>query len=317
MDGFPPGLISMARSRQRTLAGSIGCVGIGLHTGSRIQLELQPAAAGTGIVFRRSDLGADIAARFDHVSDTRLCTVLSGPDSDAIRVGTVEHVVAALAACGIDNAVVSVDGPEVPVLDGSAAPFVFLLDCAGSVEQDAASRVIEVLRPVRVTDGDAFVELRPVVESGLEMAVSIDFAAGAIGRQALTLRLTEESFRRELAEARTFALSADIAGLQAAGLARGGSLQNAIVVDGDRVLNPGGLRMKEEFVRHKMLDAVGDLALAGAPLKARFVAHRPGHALNNKLLRALFADRAAWTWADAPNHAAWGAVPLAAAAAPV
>jgi UDP-3-O-[3-hydroxymyristoyl] N-acetylglucosamine deacetylase len=192
-----------------------------------------------------------------------------------------------------------------------------LVDCAGTVEQDAPSRVIEVLRPVRVTDGDSFVELRPVVASGLEMAVSIDFAAGAIGRQALTLRLTEDVFRREMAEARTFALSADIAGLQAAGLARGGSLQNAIVVDGDRVLNPGGLRMSEEFVRHKMLDAVGDLALAGAPLKARFVAHRPGHALNNKLLRALFADRAAWTWADAPSYAAWGAVPLAAAAAPV
>jgi UDP-3-O-[3-hydroxymyristoyl] N-acetylglucosamine deacetylase len=177
--------------------------------------------------------------------------------------------------------------------------------------------VIEVLRPVRVAAGESFAELRPVVATGFEIAVSIDFEARAIGRQALTLRLTEETFRREVAEARTFTLAADIASLQAAGLARGGSLQNAIVVEGDRVLNPGGLRMSEEFVRHKVLDAVGDLALAGAPLKARFVAHRPGHALNNKLLRALFADPASWTWADSPSYGAWGGVPLAAAAAPV
>ena len=317
MDGLPPGFTSNARTRQRTLATAIGCVGTGLHSGARISLELQPAPAGSGIVFRRTDLGVDIPARFDHVGDTRLCTVLADPIDPAIRVGTVEHVMAALVACGIDNAVVAVDGAEVPVLDGSAAPFVFLLDCAGTVEQDAPTRMIEVLRPVRVVDGDSFAELRPVVSGGFEVAVSIDFAASAIGRQALTLRVTEQTFRRDLAEARTFAMAADIAGLQAAGLARGGSLQNAIVVDGGRVLNPGGLRMNEEFVRHKILDVVGDLALAGAPLKGRFVAHRPGHSLNNKLLHALFADRSAWTWSDAPSYAAWGPVPLAAAAAPV
>jgi UDP-3-O-[3-hydroxymyristoyl] N-acetylglucosamine deacetylase len=317
MDGLPPDFTTTVRTRQRTLAAAIGCVGVGLHSGKRVKLELLPAEPGAGIVFRRTDMGLDIPARFDNVTDTRLCTMLSHPDAPDVRVGTVEHVMAALAACGIDNAVVAVDGPEVPVLDGSSAPFIFLLDCAGIVEQDAPTRIIEILRPIRVTEGEAFVELRPVVSDGFEMAVSIDFAAGAIGRQAMTLRLTEESFRRDLAEARTFAMASDIAGLQAAGLALGGSLNNAVVVEGDRVLNPGGLRMADEFVRHKMLDAVGDLAMAGAPLKARLVAHRPGHALNNKLLRALFADRAAWTWSDAPSFSGWGAVPMAAAAAPV
>ena len=317
MDGLPPDWTMTARTRQRTLAAAIGCVGVGLHTGARIRLELRPAPAGTGIVFHRTDLAADIPARYDHVGDTRLCTVLCHPDTPEIRVGTVEHVMAALAACGIDNAVVAVDGPELPVLDGSAAPFVFLLDCAGIVEQDAPARVLEILRPVRVTAGEAFAELRPTVAGGFDMAVSIEFPAAAVGRQALALQLTDGSFRRELADARTFTMAEDIAGLQAAGLARGGSLDNALVVDGDRVLNPGGLRMPEEFVRHKMLDAVGDLALAGAPMTARFVAHRPGHALNNRLLRAVFADRSAWAWSDAPSFAGWGALPLAAAAAPV
>ena len=317
MDGLPPDFTTTARTRQRTLAAAIGCVGIGLHSGARIRLELRPAPAGTGIVFHRTDLGADIPAQFDNVGDTRLCTVLCDPTAPDVRVGTVEHVMAALAACGIDNAVVAVDGPELPVLDGSSAPFVFLVDCAGTVEQDAPTRMIEVLRPVRVSAGEAFAELRPAIAGGFEMAVSIEFPAAAIGRQALTLQLTESSFRRDLAAARTFAMAGDIAGLQAAGLAQGGSLDNALVVDGDRVLNPGGLRMREEFVRHKMLDAVGDLALAGAPMKARFIAHRPGHALNNRLLRALFADRSAWTWTDMPSFAGWGAVPLAAAAAPV
>ncbi len=317
MDGLPPDLTCAPRSRQRTLRAPIGCVGVGLHSGTRIQLQLRPAPVGTGIVFHRTDLDVSIAARFDHVADTRLCTVLADPAAPHVRVGTIEHVMAALAACGIDNAVVAVDGPEVPVLDGSAAPFVFLLDCAGTIEQDAPVRTIEVLRRVRVSEGEAFAELRPATAGGFEMAVTIDFAAAAIGRQALSVRVTERSFRRELAEARTFALASDIAGLQAAGLARGGSLQNAVVVDGERVLNPGGLRMADEFVRHKALDAVGDLAMAGAPVQARFIAHRPGHSLNNKLLRALMADRSAWTWSDAPVNAGWGAMPVAAAASPV
>lgn len=314
MDGLPHALIAPPRHRQRTLAARIGCVGVGLHSGNRIGMDLLPAPADTGIVFRRMDLGMDIPARFDLVSDTRLCTVLCDPAAPHVRVGTVEHVMAALSACGIDNAIVALDGAEVPVLDGSAEPLVFLIDCAGTVEQDALLRVIEVLHPVRVSDGVGFAELRPAVQPGLAMAASIDFPAQAIGRQALSIHLTEAGFRRELAKARTFAMAADIAGLQAAGLARGGSLDNAVVVDGAAVLNPGGLRCPDEFVRHKLLDAVGDLALAGAPLNARYTAHRPGHALNNRLLRALMADRSAWAYADVQVQAGWSALQLAAAA---
>ena len=318
MDGFAHDLSqSLPAGRQRTVKAAIGCVGIGLHSGRRISLTFRPAAAGSGVVFRRTDLGIDIPARFDCVVDTRMCTMLAAPGAPDARVGTVEHVMAALAACRIDNVVVELDGPEVPVLDGSSAPFVFLIDCAGVVEQAQMAPSIEILRTVRVEDGESFAELRPASLSGLELAVSIDFSAPAIGRQALSLAMDTTTFRGQLARARTFAMAEEIAGLQAVGLARGGSLDNAVVVDGAQVLNPGGLRMTDEFVRHKMLDAVGDLALAGARLLGRFVAHRPGHTLNNRLLRTLFADETAWVWADAPVMAGWAGAPMAAAAAPV
>jgi UDP-3-O-[3-hydroxymyristoyl] N-acetylglucosamine deacetylase len=304
---------------QRTLKAAIGCVGVGLHSGQRVTLTLRPAEPETGIVFRRTDRGCDIPARFDYVIDTRLSTVLGAPDDAAARIGTVEHLMAALAAAGIDNAVVELDGPEVPVLDGSAAPFLFLIDCAGIAVQDAPRRVVEVRRTVRVEDGEAFAELRPAgADGGFALAVSIDFAAPAIGRQALSLPLSAGSFRQEIAGARTFALAAEVESLRAAGFARGGSLGNAVVVEGARVLNPEGLRMRDEFVRHKLLDAVGDLALAGAVLRGRLVAHRPGHTLNNRLLRALFADAGAWREVVAhpgvrvPALAGWSAVPAAA-----
>ena len=303
MDGSPAILFEhhgmsqdMAWS-QRTLKTSIGCVGVGVHSGRKASLSLHPASAGQGIVFRRTDLGVDIPARFDNVCDTRLCTVIGSGNA---RVGTVEHLMAALSGTGIDNATIEIDGPEVPILDGSAAPFLFLLDCAGIADQFVPRDTIEILRPVRVTDGEAFAELRPyprtsqVAPPVLDMALTIDFAASAIGKQGCTLRLTPNSFREELSAARTFALASEVEQLQRAGLARGGSLDNAVVVDGDKVLNPAGLRMPREFARHKMLDAVGDLALAGSALHGRFVAHRTGHALNNKLLRALFADTSAW-----------------------
>jgi UDP-3-O-[3-hydroxymyristoyl] N-acetylglucosamine deacetylase len=288
MDGLATPFLS-----QRTLKAAIGCVGVGVHSGRRVSLTLHPAEAGTGIVFRRSDIGLDFPARFDRVIDTRLCTVLGVPGQPLARLGTVEHMMAAFAGCGIDNAIVEIDGPELPIVDGSASPLVFLIDCAGTVEQDAARREIEILRTVRVTDGEAFAELRPG-GLGFRMAMSIEFRAAAIGRQALTLQLTPDNFRREIAEARTFTDAADIEHLRKAGLAQGGSLANAVVVDAARVLNPGGLRRPDEFVRHKLLDAVGDLALAGAPLRGRFAAHRSGHTLNNRLLRALFADASAW-----------------------
>lgn len=302
MDGLPElspthldrSLSHAAGQAQRTLKSAICCVGVGLHSGRRVNVTLRPAASGTGVVFRRVDLDLDILARFDNVSDTRLSTVLALPGHPEARVATVEHLMAALVACGITNIVVELDGPELPVLDGSAAPWVFLLDCAGSVGQDAPVRVIEVLRTVRVADGDAFAELRPGNSAGLEMSLSIAFDAPAIGRQALTLTTDAPAVRHELVASRTFIQAHEVAGLRASGLALGGSLENAVVVEGARVLNPGGLRMTDEFVRHKMLDAVGDLATAGAALHGRFVGYRSGHGLNNRLLHALFAEPSNW-----------------------
>lgn len=294
MDGLPHAFPLQATTQmQRTLKASIGCVGVGLHSGRKLRLTLHPAAPDSGIVFRRADLGIDIPARFDHVVDTRLCTVLGLPGRKEARIGTVEHVMAALAGAGVTNAVVEIDGPEIPILDGSAASFLFLIDCAGLLLQPVSAPVIEILRPVRVAQGDAMAELSPM-PFGMDIALSIDFAAPAIGRQAFSLRLTSDSFRAELARARTFTLAGEVEALRAAGLALGGNLDNAVVVDGAHILNPGGLRMPDEFVRHKMLDAVGDVALAGGGLQGRLVARRPGHALNNQLLRAVFADDANW-----------------------
>jgi UDP-3-O-[3-hydroxymyristoyl] N-acetylglucosamine deacetylase len=315
MDGLPEPLMPVpAAVCQHTLKAPIGCVGVGVHTGRRVSLTLRPAGVGHGIVFRRTDLGIDIPARFDHVADTRFCTVLGHPLYPEARVGTVEHLMAALAGCGIDNLLVEIDGPEVPILDGSSASFVFLLDCAGIAEQDAPCALIEVLRVVRVENREGFAELRPA-PFGFEMALSIEFQASAIGRQAFSLRLTPESFRRDLARARTFALRQDVAQLQAAGLAQGGSLANAVVVDGGRVLNPGGLRMRDEFVRHKLLDVAGDMALAGAPLRGRFVAHHSGHGLNNRVLRAMLAQSSAWRRVTPDALSGISGIPLPAAAA--
>jgi UDP-3-O-[3-hydroxymyristoyl] N-acetylglucosamine deacetylase len=321
MDGLPHTLtLSTATTVQRTLKNAISCVGVGLHSGRRTEMTLTPLQPGAGIVFRRTDLSPadgpiDIPARHDHVVDTKLCTVLGHPSRPELRVSTVEHVLAALAGCGVHNVLVSVNGPEVPILDGSAANFVFLIDCAGIVAQPAGVNRIEVLRTVRVENGPAFAELRPSM-FGFDMALSIAFDAAIIGHQALTLRLSPDSFRTELACSRTFTMAHEVDALREAGLAQGGSLDNAIVVDGATVLNPTGLRRPDEFVRHKMLDAVGDLSLAGAELCGRFVAHRTGHALNNRLLRALFADDANWrlTTQDSASHPVWQANPVAVAA---
>ncbi len=312
MDGF----LATDRPGRRTLKTAIGCVGVGLHSGRRVSLTLHPAASGTGIVFRRTDLGIDIPARFDRVLDTRLCTALVAQDAPQARIGTVEHVMAALAGTGITDAVVEIDAAEVPILDGSAAPFVFLIDCAGTVALPGAAPNLEVLKRIRVEEGEAFAELHPSRELGLTATVTIDFPASAIGRQQLSLRVSQSAFRTQLAEARTFTLAEEIARLRAAGLAQGGSLANAVVVDGPLVLNPGGLRRPDEFVRHKLLDAVGDLALCGAVLSARFVGHRSGHSLNNKVLRALFADKSAWRLTDGEMAADGAATRLPAAAAP-
>ena len=284
--------------RQHTLKTPISCVGVAVHSGRRVSLTLHPAPSDHGIAFRRTDLGRTITAGFKHVVDTHLATVIADARWASARVGMIEHLMAAFSAKGIDNALVEVDGPELPILDGSAAPYMFLLDCAGIVEQDAARRIIEIRRPVRVTDGEAFAELRPIgghaLPPVLELEVSIDFRAAAIGRQSHRLRLDADRFREDVARARTFAQAEEIEQLRAAGYALGGSLDNAVVVDGANVLNPDGLRMDNEFARHKLVDAVGDLALAGAALHGRFIAHRTGHGLNNKLLHALFAAQASW-----------------------
>lgn len=316
MDGFSEASpLMFSGSRQRSLRSSIGCRGIGLHTGLPVALTLAPAPAGSGIVFKRSDLGIDIPARYDRVVETKLCTVLADPERPEARVSTVEHLMAAFAGCEIDNAVVSVDAPELPVLDGSAADFLFLLDCAGFAEQNAARTSIEILRPVRVEDGKAFAELAPLLplaEPSFELKATIEFDTDAIGQQSLALRLTPRGLRSVLARARTFALASEVETLRESGFAHGGNLENAIVVDGARVLNPTGLRYPDEFVRHKLLDAVGDLALAGARLIGRFTSHRGGHTLNNRVLHALFADRANWRVVSAEAPAL--ALPPAAAA---
>jgi UDP-3-O-[3-hydroxymyristoyl] N-acetylglucosamine deacetylase len=312
MDGFLP----MDRTSRRTLKTTIDCVGVGLHSGRRVTLTLRPALVGTGILFRRTELGIDIPARFDRVVDTRLCTALVAEDAPQARIGTVEHVMAALAGMGMTDVIVELDGPEVPILDGSAAPFVFLIDCAGTTALPGPAPVLEVLRRVRVEEGEAFAELQPGRESGFDAALTIDFPTTAIGRQHLAMRITPANFRAQLADARTFTLAEEISRLRAAGLAQGGSLANAVVVDGPLVLNPGGLRRPDEFVRHKLLDAVGDLALAGAAISGRFTGHRSGHALNNRLLRALFADRGAWRLVEGDLPADGVTTRLPAAAAP-
>ncbi len=299
MDGLPGYYTETAIPvASRTLRNTIDCRGTGLHSGRETHLILRPAPAGTGIVFRRSDLGIDIPAQYDLVTDTRLCTKLSAPGQPEASVGTVEHIMAALAGAAIDNVIIEVDGPEIPIFDGSAAPLVFLIDCAGVADIPVAREMIEVVRTVTVVDGGASASFEPLPTGrswvGLDISMSIDFSATAIGRQSFDLRFSEARFRSEIAGARTFVQAEEVAQLRAVGLALGGSLDNAVVVDGDQVLNPAGLRVRDEFVRHKVLDAVGDLALAGASIIGRFTGHRSGHRTNNLLLRALLADPAAF-----------------------
>ncbi len=256
-------------------------------------MTLRPAAVDTGITFLRTDVAPGtglVPARWDRVVDTRMCTVIG--NDHGVTIGTIEHLMAALRGCGVDNAVIELDGPEVPVMDGSSAPFVFLIDCVGIERQPARRSVIRVLDTVRVEDGPAWAMLSP--DATTNLAFEIDFESAAIGRQSRVLRLTEDSFAEELARARTFGFVQDVERLRAAGLARGASLDNAIVVDGDTVLNPEGLRYPDEFVRHKMLDAVGDLHLAGHAIVGRYEGCRAGHAVTNRLLHALFAQPEAW-----------------------
>ncbi|MEA3301720.1 MAG: UDP-3-O-acyl-N-acetylglucosamine deacetylase [Pseudomonadota bacterium] len=279
--------------KQRTLKNSIKATGVGLHTGDKVLLTLRPAAANTGIVFRRIDLDTpvEIEARAVNVGDTSLSTTL---EKDDVQVSTVEHLLSAFAGLGVDNAYVDVSAPEVPIMDGSAAPFVFLIQSAGIVEQNVAKRFVRILRPIEVNDGDKKAALTPF--DGFKMSFGIEFDHPAFIDRPKTavMDFSSTSFVREVSRARTFGFLNEIEMLRENNLALGGSLDNAVVVDDYRVMNEDGLRYEDEFVKHKILDAVGDLYLLGHSLIGAFHGFKSGHALNNQLLHALLADQSAW-----------------------
>jgi UDP-3-O-[3-hydroxymyristoyl] N-acetylglucosamine deacetylase len=293
-------------AQQKTLKAPAACRGIGLHSGRQIAMTLHPAAPGEGLWLRRTDIadGVSIPLTWNNVVDTRMATTIG--NADGVRVGTVEHLMAALAGCEIDNAVVELDGPEVPVMDGSAAPFVALIEQAGIERQAAKRRAIEVLKPVEVRDAHRSLLLEP--NPVLEVSFEIDFDTPAIARQTYGARLVNGTFKSDIAAARTFGFAEEVDALRRAGLALGGSLDNAIVIRDGRILNEGGLRFDDEFVRHKILDCIGDLYLAGAPILGRVHGVRSGHTLHNLLLKTVFADSSAWRMVDAPatDHAHGG-----------
>lgn len=283
--------------KQFTLAQTIEISGIGLHSGQDVTLLIAPAKANHGIVFIRRDITDSdnvIPALWNNVSDTQLCTVIS--NEAGAHVGTIEHLMAALRGCGIDNAIISVNGPEVPIMDGSAMPFVEAIENAGAFEQDIARRYIRVLKDVRVEKDGKVVTLSPCEDS--EFTGDIEFTHPSIGRQAFSMQLVNGDFKHDIAEARTFGFLHEVEFLRKNGLALGGSLDNAIVLDQTDVMNEDGLRFDDEFIRHKILDAIGDLYLAGAPIMGAYDGHKAGHEMNNLILHALFADDRAWDYVE-------------------
>ena len=286
-DGFQSGAF------QHTVRTPAVFAGVGVHTGAYTHVAVRPAAADSGIVFVRTDItdrDNQVLASAEAVCKTQLGTVI-GNDA-GVTVATIEHLMAAMVMMGIDNAVVELDGPEMPIMDGSSLPFVHILERAGKRMLNAPRRFIEILDTVEVVDGDKRATLKPA--DGFEMAFEIAFDTAAIGRQYVDLPMDEHAFRREIAECRTFGFLHEVEALRAVGLARGGSLENCVVIDGDRVLNDEGLRRPDEFVRHKALDAIGDLYVLGAPILGRFEGVLAGHGLNNALVRALLAKPSAW-----------------------
>ena len=296
--------------RQRSLKNMIRATGVGLHTGAKVYMTLRPAPVDTGIVFRRVDLDRPVEIRGEPyaVGDTRLS---SGLEKGGVRISTVEHLMSALAGLGVDNAYVDLTAAEVPIMDGSAGPFVFLLQSAGIEEQNALKKFVRVLKPVEVKEGDKWVRFEPF--NGFKLTMSIDFAHPIFDktRQSVTVDFSTTSYTKEVSRARTFGFMQDVETMRSQGLALGGSLDNAIVMDEYRVLNTDGLRYEDEFVKHKVLDAIGDLYLLGHPLIGAFSGHKSGHALNNRLLRRLVEDKTAWEFAsferaeDAPAFLAW------------
>ncbi|MDH5534243.1 MAG: UDP-3-O-acyl-N-acetylglucosamine deacetylase [Betaproteobacteria bacterium] len=296
--------------KQRTLKNTIRATGVGLHTGEKVYLSLRPAAPGTGIVFRRIDLASPVEIKADPyaVGDTRLSSCL---EKDGVRVSTVEHLMSAFAGLGVDNAYVDLTAPEVPIMDGSAGPFVFLLQSAGIEEQIAGKEFIRVLKTVEVKDGDKWVRFGPHNGFKLDLSIDYDHPVFDRSRQAVSIDFSSTSYVKEVSRARTFGFMQDVESMRSQGLALGGSLDNAIVMDDYRVLNSDGLRYENEFVKHKVLDAIGDLYLLGRPVIGAFSGYKSGHALNNRLLRQLLETRDAWERVtferveDAPVFLAW------------
>lgn len=286
---------------QYTLNHAVTCEGVGLHSGAKVTMVLHPADENAGIAFLRNDVVEGrglIPARFDLVSDTRLGTSLVNEYGTAIS--TIEHLMAALWGAGVDNALIELDGPEIPIMDGSSEPFLFLIEGVGVREQSAPRRAIRVLKPVSVSNGDSVVTLVP--HDGFAIDITIDFAHKAIAKQQASYDFSQMTFGHMLSRARTFGFAHEVEQLRKLGLARGGSLDNAIVIGEEGVLNREGLRYSDEFVRHKALDCIGDLFLAGGLLLARVETTRPGHGINNQALRALMADESAWECSTASAH---------------
>ena len=313
-----PGAHQITGALQHTLKSSIDCSGVGLHSGAKVSMTLKAGDPDTGIVFRRTDVaggGAEVPARWDTVVDARLNTSVG--NGNGVLVGTIEHLMAALCGAGVDNALIEINGPEVPIMDGSAAPFLFLIECVGLAEQPVARRLIEVLKPVSVGDKKHSAVLSP--GKCFSISFEIDFEGTFIHHQQFFSSGVNGTFQSEIARARTFGFEHEIAELRAAGLIRGGSLDNAIVVGGEGILNDDGLRFEDEFVRHKVLDSIGDLYLAGGTILGHFHGFRSGHALNHALLKALLEDHSAWRYADfdesAPVIAAMSSPEVAAATA--
>ena len=290
---------------QQTLKSAIHCAGIGVHSNRKVRMELRPAPPGTGIVFCRTDRPAGsartIEAVYDNVVDATLCTAIG---NGRVTVRTIEHLMAAFAGCGIDNAFVELDGEEVPAMDGSAAPFVFLIECAGIVEQCAPRRMIEVLKPIRLGDERRYISISPAERFSIRC--DIDFDHPALGYQSVDFDPLRTCFRTEFARARTFCRESDVASILAAGMGRGGSLENTVVIGDDGPLNEDGLRYADECARHKALDCFGDLYLAGAPIIGHVRCLRSGHGMNHALLSALFDDPSAWRLVGAEPDASFG-----------
>ena len=292
---------------QRTIMNKVSCYGVGLHTGVRVDISLLPAAEDTGIIFKRIDIKDKnqlISASYDNVSNTVLGTTIR--NEDGVHVATIEHLMAALWGCSVDNCIVEINGPEVPIMDGSSEPFVFLIECAGIQEQKKRRRIIEVLKEISVYESDqensGYMTLSP--SENFSVDLHIDFGENVISSQDCSFDTQSISFKSDICRARTFGFEHEVEHLRKNGLAQGGSLENAIVIGKDGILNKEGLRYRNEFVRHKVLDCIGDIYLAGAHINGSLKGFKSGHALNNKLLRKVFSDKDAWRFCQTPEEQA-------------